>query len=948
MLDDGHYSLVKSYTRLLSMRSGSMGEKRNERCKTCPNCLTDYYSAELFKKHIEERHCVKMREGRRVQKCVLPQERDKNGFKPCVRYKPSSELALHPCVVYADFEVFSKPSENELQQETVASYAYHTVGRCFTPSNDHIYRLRRCDSLDDDVAVDMIKALFDLYGEFVSAPSLPLAMTEEDNRDFAEAEECHYCKRTFKKDKVRDHNHLTGRYRCAACNYCNMQVKLPNFIPILFHNMEGYDGKFILHALTRFKQKYGDQTVRVFREGPRQERLIRKMTISVIARTSERNMKIQFGPLRFIDSFKFQATSLGSLITAQRKMHADIRRCFPILTHHHPFMQDLEDEQIAILLDGKMRMPFEAMIGPECFALPALFPKEAYNSQLSKDISDDDYGVIARNVRTLGLRTFGDYHDCYLYGDLVLADVMESFRAAFFEKFGVDIVHNVSMPSAAWHAMLHCTNVRLDLIPDTPQGHLLYNDVKNNIRGGMSCVFQPYAKTKPGESIIYVDAVSLYPTMMLKDLPVGGFKLVPTDHFDRLIKCRIPCMFIVDLDVPRSKHDFLDWAPACAMAVPDDEISRFTKGLGKRTMTRKLVPWLGKQTEVGIHTELLSLYLELGIRVTKVHRIWTWRSRPFMRDWIQGLADERARSTDEATRQVIKITMNSVYGKTCENKEGRTRCKLETIHKKFLKDVGRWSCTDFDVISDEPFLGMTKQIIEKGIVLDSPRIVGWCILELSKAHMMRAYYMGIRKIWHKPQLLMTDTDSLIIKVKDSDPLRTMREADNPHCVFDVDKKKELGLFGIETVSICEFVGHRAKMYSYKEHSGKTDARIKGIPSRVRPGFDDYKSILFNPRPHSLQFSQIVSKHHHLSIRRVSKKALSIQNDKVYQLSNLRSRPLGHYRNQERFAWIRKRLNKRLKRRNRLRRPSTIESEDSEASTTLPGSQDALSPRSDSS
>ena len=116
------------------------------------------------------------------------------------------------------------------------------------------------------------------------------------------------------------------------------------------------------------------------------------------------------------------------------------------------------------------------------------------------------------------------------------------------------------------------------------------------------------------------------------------------------------------------------------------------------------------------------------MRVTRVHRIWTWTSRPFMRDWVQGLADERAQSKDEATRQVIKITMNSVYGKTCENKEGRTRTKLETLHKKFLKDVGRYNTSDFDVISEEPFLGMTKQIIEKGIVLDSPPIVGWGIL----------------------------------------------------------------------------------------------------------------------------------------------------------------------------------------------------------------------------
>ena len=137
------------------MRSGSMGEKRNERCKKCPTCLTEYYSPELFAKHIEERRCVKMMQGRPIQQSMLPAHRDKNGFKPVVRHKPSSEMAMHPCVVYADIEVFSRLEGDDIKQDTVASYAYTAVGRDFEPSPDHVYRLRRHG---DDVMVDMIKA----------------------------------------------------------------------------------------------------------------------------------------------------------------------------------------------------------------------------------------------------------------------------------------------------------------------------------------------------------------------------------------------------------------------------------------------------------------------------------------------------------------------------------------------------------------------------------------------------------------------------------------------------------------------------------------------------------------------------------------------------------------------------------------------------------------------
>jgi hypothetical protein len=959
MLDEGHYSLIKNWSRLQSMRSRSC-EMRDPRCKKCPTCLTEYYSKELFERHIKERRCVKAMQGRPIQQCVLPPAQDKNGFKPVVRYKPSSELALHPCVVYADIEVFSNKADpdkadSNINQNTVASYAYTAVGRDFTPSDEHIYRLRRYGS-SDDIMVEMIKSLFALYDEFLKAPQYPLVMTEEDQNNFDDADTCHYCSRSFNDNKVRDHNHLTGKYRCAACSYCNLQVQLPSSIPVFFHNGEGYDFHFLVHAITRFKQIYGGTSVQLYREGDKTEKLVRKIPISIISRTAEKYMKIRFGPLVFLDSFKMQSVSLGELIEAQRKLKPDIRDCFPILTRHHPYISRLPVEQMSVLLDAKMRMPFEAMTGPDCFDKPALFEKADYNSRLAKDISDEGYETIKRNIDALGLQNFGEYHDAYLYSDLSLADVMESFREAFFNKFGIDIVHNVSIPSASWHAMLKTTNVKLDLIPNTIEGQLLHEDVKNNIRGGMSCMFQPYAKAGPDESILYIDAVSLYPTMMREELPVGGFKLVPTSEYETLLKNKTPCMFVVDFHVPADKHDFFDWAPAYSMKVSDDSISTFTRSLKRKgeRPCKKLVPFLGEQKQVGIHSQLLRLYLELGVKVTKVHRIWTWRSRAFMKDWVQGLADERAKTTDEATRWVIKICLNSVYGKTCEDKSGRTKTRLDTDMKKFLKNVGRFNTSDFDVISEAPFLGSTKQIIEKGIVLDSPRIVGWAILELSKFHMMRAWYMGIRKMWRNPTLLMTDTDSLIFKVQDSDPLKTMREAKNPNCLFDVHKKKQLGLFGIETLDIEEFVGLRAKMYSYKKREGKTDQRIKGIPGRIRPEHEHYKSILFNQTldAHTVQFSQMTSKHHNVTIKSVCKKALSGMNDKVYQIDKLHSRPLGHWRNgvsrKEEMRWLTRATRLQLKLRgNRFLKRSTTEPQDSD-STTCPSRRDALSPRSDSS
>ena len=56
------------------------------------------------------------------------------------------------------------------------------------------------------------------------------------------------------KDSVKDHDHMTGTYRGAAHNECNFKLKLNAKtapIPVIFHNLKGYDGHLLMQAMTR-------------------------------------------------------------------------------------------------------------------------------------------------------------------------------------------------------------------------------------------------------------------------------------------------------------------------------------------------------------------------------------------------------------------------------------------------------------------------------------------------------------------------------------------------------------------------------------------------------------------------------------------------------------------------------------------------------------------------
>ena len=67
-----------------------------------------------------------------------------------------------------------------------------------------------------------------------------MIFTEEDKLYHDSKDICHICDKNC-VNKVRDHSHQTGRYRGPACNICNLNYKLQNFIPVIFHNGEGYD-----------------------------------------------------------------------------------------------------------------------------------------------------------------------------------------------------------------------------------------------------------------------------------------------------------------------------------------------------------------------------------------------------------------------------------------------------------------------------------------------------------------------------------------------------------------------------------------------------------------------------------------------------------------------------------------------------------------------------------
>ena len=126
-----------------------------------------------------------------------------------------------------------------------------------------------------------------------------LVMTKKDNEDFQNSTKCWICDNAYVDGdvKIRDHFHVTGKYRGSAHRDCNIKINLNHKIPVVFHNLKNYDSHLIMQGLGKFN-----------------------FEINIISNGLEKYMSSSINnKLAFIDSFQFSSSSLDSLIKNLRK-----------------------------------------------------------------------------------------------------------------------------------------------------------------------------------------------------------------------------------------------------------------------------------------------------------------------------------------------------------------------------------------------------------------------------------------------------------------------------------------------------------------------------------------------------------------------------------------------------------------------------------------------------
>ncbi|XP_068704896.1 uncharacterized protein [Montipora foliosa] len=515
-----------------------------------------------------------------------------------------------PFVIYADFEAITEkihgcqPNDDKsyteaYQRHTDCGYGYKVVC-CYDDKYTkpvQIYRGEKAVYKFMEAMLDEVKYCKKIMKKYFNKP---LRMTKDDEEKFQKADECHICNKKYDENdvRVRDHCHITGKYRGSAHQDCNLNFRITEKIPVMFHNLRGYDSHFIMQEIggTVKKHTYTNK------KGEKCQ-----MNINAIPNNMEKYMAFMLGNhLTFIDSFQFMSSSLDKLVSNLPKEAL-------IYTSRKFKGKELD------LMSKKGVYPYDFMDSFEKFN-EKLPPKEEFYSILNDEhISGDQYKHAQNVWNTFNLKNMGEYHDLYLKSDiLLLADVFENFRKTCLQYYKLDPCHYFTSPGLSWDAMLKMTDIKLELMTDID----MFQFIEKGMRGGISYICNRYGKANnkymktydekaPSKYIMYLDANNLYGWAMSQYLPTGGFRWMTKKQIDKIDLSKYKedsnkgLILEVDLEYPKELHDLHNDYPLAAekVKVNKDMLSNYCQEIANKFkvstgLVHKLIPTLSNKEKL--------------------------------------------------------------------------------------------------------------------------------------------------------------------------------------------------------------------------------------------------------------------------------------------------------------------------------------------------------------
>ena len=512
-----YYVLIKDFNAFMYNQS-----KHKERKHFCMCCLQCFSSERILANHVN--NCLTINGAQAIN---MPKQGEN-----ILKFNNFHKQLPVPFVIYADFEAITKKVQGCEQSEEMKkdkdrrSYteAYQThedcgygykVICCYDDKYSKHTRIYRGENAVYKFMEKMLEEVEYCKAVIKKHFNKPLVLTEVDEQHFKTMDWCHICgeRYTDKDVRIRDHCHITGKFRGSAHQECNLKLRIKpeNLkIPIIFHNLRGYDSHFIMQPIGEIANKHGYTN---------KKREKQDLNINAIPNNMEKYMAFMLGNhLTFIDSFQFMSSSLNKLVSNLPK--DDLIYTFKAFK-----------ERRLDLMSQKGVYPYDFMDSFEKFNQRELPNKDQFYSILN--ITDDEYDHAKKVWNTFMIKRMGEYHDLYLVSDvLLLTDVFVNFRKTCMQYYKLDPCHYFTSPGLSWDPMLKMTNIKLELMTDIDMFQL----IEKGMSGGVSYIANRYGNAKdkymkeynekaPSKYIMYLDTNNLYGWAMSEYLSTGKLQV---------------------------------------------------------------------------------------------------------------------------------------------------------------------------------------------------------------------------------------------------------------------------------------------------------------------------------------------------------------------------------------------------------------------------------------
>ena len=250
-----HYVLIKDFNKFMFSQT-----KHEHKKYFCMYCLQCFSREDVLTEH--KNNCILINGKQAIN---IPKKGDKVFFKNYHKQLPV------PFVIYADFEALTEKIQgcqpnNEksyteaYQKHTDCGYGYKVVC-CYDDKYSKPVQIHRGENAVHKFMENMLEEVNWCKSIMKKHFNKPLEMTKENEIDFQKATKCHICDQQYtdKDIRVRDHCHITGEFCGSAHQDCNLKLRIKPAtikIPVLFHNLRGYDSHFIMQQIGEIAKKH--------------------------------------------------------------------------------------------------------------------------------------------------------------------------------------------------------------------------------------------------------------------------------------------------------------------------------------------------------------------------------------------------------------------------------------------------------------------------------------------------------------------------------------------------------------------------------------------------------------------------------------------------------------------------------------------------------------------